>query len=237
MNTKSLGKLYDRLTPGERFRLILAASARGDEAERNRLVNAGQRLTLSMPDHAPYAQAFEELAFLVFMELLEDAARYLEAFARADEVRDVFEKDEERSAGKWEREEETEAAGDESEAQDQKKAAGSGVGVRSPWERCLDLALAAGYILRTKADGWKLFCERRTIPPFLLWEGLPGYDRLQRALKLAEEAAFVAGGFVQWLNTGRPAGEPACTAAPLTVEGMADDADKVFRQRVEWWGG
>ena len=33
MNTNGLAKLYDRLTPKERLPLILAASARGDEAE------------------------------------------------------------------------------------------------------------------------------------------------------------------------------------------------------------
>ena len=70
------------LTPEERFRLILAASGRGDEAERDRLVNAAERITLSMPDHSPFAHAFSELALLVFVEMLEDAARYNDAFAR-----------------------------------------------------------------------------------------------------------------------------------------------------------
>ena len=36
MNTNGLAKLYGQLTPKERLPLILAASARGDEAERNR---------------------------------------------------------------------------------------------------------------------------------------------------------------------------------------------------------
>src|SRR3954454_11305960 len=74
MNANSLAKNYDRLTAEERFRLILAASERGDEAERERLANAGQRIRLSMPDHVPYAEAFEDLALLTFIELAEDAA-------------------------------------------------------------------------------------------------------------------------------------------------------------------
>jgi hypothetical protein len=45
-------------------------------------------------------------------------------------------------------------------------------GKTSAWMRCLDIALAAGFVLRAKADGWKLFCERLTVPPFALWEGL-----------------------------------------------------------------
>ena len=49
-------------------------------------MNAGGRITLSMPDHAPYAHAFDELALLIFIELLEEAAGYLDAFARADDT-------------------------------------------------------------------------------------------------------------------------------------------------------
>jgi hypothetical protein len=56
-------------------------------------------------------------------------------------------------------------------------------------------------------------------------------------LKLAENAACVAEDFVHWLNTIRPAGESERTSLPLTVEGMAAEAEKVFRERVEWWGG
>jgi hypothetical protein len=129
------------------------------------------------------------------------------------------------------------AAGEESEGNADTKPAQSDTGVRSRWERHLDLACAAGFVLRTKVDGWKLFCQRLTIPPFAFWEALPGYDRLQRALKLTENAAFVAEAFVQWWNTIRPAGEPERTLPPLTVEGMAAGTEKVFRERVERWGG
>jgi hypothetical protein len=79
MNTKGLAKLYDRLTPAERLPLIIAAAERGDDAERDRLVNAAGRITLSMSDHLPYARAFDELATLIFLELLEDAGNYFDA--------------------------------------------------------------------------------------------------------------------------------------------------------------
>jgi hypothetical protein len=105
------------------------------------------------------------------------------------------------------------------------------------WQRYLDLALAAGFMLRTKAGGWKLFCERMTVPPFAVWEGLPGLDRLQRALQLAEKTAFGNEGFLRWLNAIRPAGEPERAEVPLTVEGMAAAAEELFRQSVQWWGG
>lgn len=222
MKASPLAKNYSLLTPEERFRLILAASGRGDEGERGRLTNAGGRIALSMPDHAPYAHAFNDLAFLSFIELLDEAAHYQAALAFADEVRDTIEADEESD----DRAEETDAEADE-----------EGAGQEPICFRSLDIALAAGYMLRTKANGWKLFCERLNIPPFLHWEIHPGFDRLQEVLAMAEKAAFVPEGFLRWLNRARPKGEPELTAVPLTVEGVADETEKAFRWRVQWWGG
>ena len=62
-------------------------------------------------------------------------------------------------------------------------------------------------------------------------------DRLQRALALAEKAAFTTEGFLKWLNRIRPTGEPALTEIPLTAESVAKAAAQAFRQRVEWCGG
>jgi hypothetical protein len=171
-----------------------------------------------MQDHAPYAHAFNDLDLLTFIELLEDAARYLEALARDDDGDDAFD------------DEGAEAVDGEAPAEGGRRA-------RPARVRALDLALAAGFVLRVKAEGWKLFCRRMNVPPFLLWEGLPGFDRLQRALALAEEASFVPEGLVRWLNRVRPAGEPARAEVPLTPEGIADAAAGAFRRRVEWWGG
>ena len=92
-------------------------------------------------------------------------------------------------------------------------------------------------MLRTKADAWKLFCERLNIPHLRVWELLPGFDRLKRALALTEHAAFVPEGFLRWLNRIRPAGAPQRTEIPLTAERLADAAAKLFQERVEWWGG
>lgn len=233
MNASAVARHYDRLTPEERFRLIVAAGARRDKAEQERLVNSGGRLALSMSDHAPYGHAFDELAVLVFIELVEEAARYHEVFERAEDARDIF------GVG---------AAGEESgpSGHDQQGAAlgppdpkdppedGEG---RRPWERYIDLGLAAGYVLKTKAHGWVLFCERQSIPPFALWQGLPGFDRLQSALVIAEQVAFTPEGFLRWFNEVRPEGKPEATEIPLTVEGMAKSTAAIFRRRVKWWGG
>jgi hypothetical protein len=214
MKAPPLAKNYKCLTPEERFRLIMTASGRGDEAERDRLVHASGRITLSFQDHAPYAQAFDELGLLIFMDLLNEAASYRESFAFANSLFDADEAEEE------EEEESDDAA--ETDVPDTTEEPDS--------LRALDIALASGYVLRTRAYGWKLFCERLNVPPFLLWEVLPGFDRLQRALALAEKAAFVPEGFLRWLNRGRPEGEPELTAVPITVEGVADTIAEAYRQ-------
>lgn len=220
MNANALARHYDRLTPQERFALILAAGGRGDEAEQARLVQAGERITLSMPGHAPHAQAFDELATLTFIELLDAAAFYHDSNESADDALDAF--------------------GEEGDADGEATAGAESVegGDEEPtWTRFLEVAYAAGYVLRTKADGWELFCERLHVPPFLLWRSFPGLDRLQRALALAKEAAFDRAGMLRWLNKIRPPGEPELTEIGLTVERVADANEEVFRNRVEWWGG
>ncbi len=229
MKAPPLAKNYKCLTPEERFRLILAASGRGDEAEAARLVNAGGRITLSVPDHSPYAHAFSDLALMTFIDLLEEAASYQEAFAFADSTCDI-------NADEAEEEERDEAA-EETGARADKGPVQEDADKEPVWLRALDVALAAGYMLRTKANGWKLFCERLNVPPFLLWEVLPGFKRVQRTLALTEKAAFVPEGFLRWLNRVRPKGEPELAAVPLTVEGVADDTGEAYRQRVKWWCG
>lgn len=220
MNANTLTKSYEHLTAEERFRLILAASGRGDEGERERLGAVSPRITLSMPDHAPYGHAFSELAHLFYIELLEETARYNDAWERADDDSAVDGLD----------------APDADNGTD--AAAGPGDARKRPtWQRALDLALAAGFMLKTKADGWKLFCERLNVPPFLLWKGYPGFDRLQDALDLAQQAAFTAEGFRLWWNRLRQKGEPEATAVGLTPEAIADETRRTFQVRVQWWGG
>jgi hypothetical protein len=228
MNTNPVARHYGSLTPEERFRLIVAAAARGDQAERERLTNAGQRITLSMPDHAPHGHAFNELALLVFIELLEEAARYLEALDRADDAEEAFGEEDEGEGSPPE--DEPDVTADSEPAEDY-------AGDRPAWQRSLDLALAFGFTLRTKADAWKLFCERMSVPPFVGWEYLPGFDRLQRALKVAEQAAFVPEGMVRWLNAIRPDGAPEATVEGLiSAQGHADGLERLFRECVARWG-
>jgi hypothetical protein len=91
-------------------------------------------------------------------------------------------------------------------------------------------------MLRAKAEGWKLFCERLNIPPFLYWQDLPGFDRLQRALDLAKQLAFTPEGILKWSNRIRPKGAPELTKFPLNAEDIAAETEKAFRERAQWWG-
>src|SRR5438874_440209 len=84
MNSNGLAKMYSQLTPEERFRLVLAAGARGDKTEQQRLANGDQRITVTMEDRAPYHYAFREVGTLVFMELLELVVQYVEAASLGD---------------------------------------------------------------------------------------------------------------------------------------------------------
>ena len=222
MNASALTRHYSRLTAEERFRLIVAAGARGDDAERTRLVSAAPRITLAMPDHSPFAQAFHELALLIFIELSDEAAYFTEALDAADLADFADEEAEE---------------GEAAEGEGAAELAKRGSRKRPTWQRFLDLAQAFGFLLRTKADGGKLFCERLNVPPFLVWQGLPGLDRLQRALSLAENAAFAPEGFLRWLNRTRPKGTPERTDVPFTAEGMAAATDSLFREQAAWWNG
>jgi hypothetical protein len=227
MNASAVARQYGFLTPEERFRLILAAGARGDEAEQDRLKNSARTRMFSTSDHAPYAHAFQELALLTFIELLEDAAFYHDANEWVNDAFDTFgADDDEEEAGHDTEEEEPGADTSEDDA-----------GERPRWQRSLELAYAAGFVLRTKVAGWKLFCERLNVPPFLLCEALPGFDRLQHALALAEESTFAPDDFLRWLNRTRKARGPELAAVPLTVEGVAGATEEMFRERVKWWGG
>ena len=246
MNKNSFAKQYTYLTSEERFRLIMAASGRGDETERHRLVKGGKCINLTMPDHSPYAHAFNELAYLIYIELVNDAAEYLEAFERTAQDRDLhseFELQlEELAEGEdatAERQEDSIEGQDDTEGEEDvtEEESDNDADEDPPWWPSFELGLATGFVLRTKAEGWKRFCERLNIPPWLLWQQLPGFDRLQHTLSAAEQAAFTPQGFVRWMNRTRPANTPELTASPLTADSFADAYEEAYRQRSEWWGG
>jgi hypothetical protein len=204
----------------------LAASDRGDDAERERLKNASKRITLSTVDYAPCAQAFQELALLALLTLVEEATAFDDAFER------------------WRDADTTGII-----AGIKGIPAPAGKEARTIKDRLCDDAfflqwLAQGFMLRTSAAGWKLFCDRLGISPFGLWQHLPGFDRLQRALKTAEgtpdlpAAAFTPKNMARWLNSIQSADDPEATETDLiSPEWFADSLDAAFRASVRRWGG
>ena len=75
MNTDCLAKLYDQLTPRERLPLIVAATARGDEADRARLVASAPTSLFRLPDYFGLAEGLRTLALFHVAEMLDLAAR------------------------------------------------------------------------------------------------------------------------------------------------------------------
>jgi len=219
VSAKALSNHYSQLTAEERFRLIWAASDRGDDAERDRLRNSSPRITFSTVDFSPYVDAFTELAMVVFAELVEEAAKFRDAFDHWSDG-EMFDH----------------AVGKKRKAR-RKRA-------DDVHDRCQDLFLAQGFLLKVKANGWKLFCERLGISPFGLWQYLPGFERLKRNLDAVEGThdrpgpAFSLVGMAKWLKRIRPADKPEVNEADiLTAEKCADLLEVLFRERAKWCGG
>jgi hypothetical protein len=81
---KGLGRLYDRLTPEERFRLKVLALARGDEEESERLTAACPRRDYTMYDWGFVGrwEAAQELALLAYVDVVRrlDKIKMIGAF-------------------------------------------------------------------------------------------------------------------------------------------------------------
>ena len=85
MNTNGLAKLYDRLAPMERLSLILAATARGDDAERERLASSAPMETYRLPDYHGLAEGMLFAALFHMIELLDTAALYWQVQGLVDQ--------------------------------------------------------------------------------------------------------------------------------------------------------
>ena len=87
MKKKGLGKLYDRFTPEERFRLDLEAMARGDEEESRRLVDSCPRKSYTMTDIAftDRWRVSEVITLIVCIDLAQHLSklRMISAFREA----------------------------------------------------------------------------------------------------------------------------------------------------------
>src|SRR5829696_5131449 len=77
MKKDGLGKLYDRLTPEERLRLVIEAETRGDEEESERLVRGAPRYTYTQanPAYTRRVRASQDVTWAVCLDLLPRLAR------------------------------------------------------------------------------------------------------------------------------------------------------------------
>ena len=85
---KGVGKLYDRLTPSERFRLDIEAKARGDEAESRRLVDSFPIHHYTMTDRA-FSGAWQTTGGIV-LTLCGELEKYLSRLDMIDVIRELM---------------------------------------------------------------------------------------------------------------------------------------------------
>jgi hypothetical protein len=76
MNTDRLAKYYNCFSPWERLPLIVAASARGDEVERDRLARSAPTVHFRLPNYWGLANGLRQLTMLYALEQLDRAAAY-----------------------------------------------------------------------------------------------------------------------------------------------------------------
>jgi hypothetical protein len=84
MNASGLARLYDRLTVWERIPLLIAAEAREDSVEYQRLFAASPPRTWQFSEHLRAEQAVHVLAMIYVGEQLDAAAAYFWALWQMD---------------------------------------------------------------------------------------------------------------------------------------------------------
>ena len=87
-NKKGLGKLYDRLTPEERFKLDIEAHARGDEKESRRLVDSCPIRNYNMTDWA-FSGRWQTATEIV-MAICVDLAQHMSRLNMIDALRETL---------------------------------------------------------------------------------------------------------------------------------------------------
>jgi hypothetical protein len=81
MNVDHLARHYDKLTPRERFPLIVAATARDDEIEATRLARSAPTRDYRVPDYWLFSRGLLDLAQFYLLQQVELAATFWRSFA------------------------------------------------------------------------------------------------------------------------------------------------------------
>jgi hypothetical protein len=209
MNSNNLNKLYDQLSARERLALLVAASARGDAVDRQRLQSSAPRLRLEAPHHYGLATALIEAADFHLLSLLELAASYWQWW------------------GLWG------WHGQSRQSKTVQVPGGAGEAVNASARdtegfRLYCMVRYQAFLFLTHVEGWKQFCCELSIDPVMLLECLPGWDMVTRTEVQAREQAFTPEEAAMFLLSETPlAEEPAAEEFELpqvrTVEGLAQD--------------
>ena len=217
------------LTPEERFRLILAAGGPGRRRGANATGCISETHPLSMPDYSPFCQAFAELAWHTFAELLDATGYYLERFWVSDSSL-------------------VEPAQDDapSEARRGRLRVRRGTTLSvSRSGKAPALGAYAGTGLRSRLhsqnQGGRLEAILRGFehPAVYAVPDHAGIRTVERALKLTDDGmSFKTEGMVRWMNTARRSGSPTETAKDIvSVESYRRECEACFRDRVRFWRG
>jgi hypothetical protein len=220
MSLNTLTRNYGKLTADERFALILNAAARGDDAERERLLAAAPRRTLAVAHHNPHAEAFMALSNAMLLNLLDLAAACVEAV-----ILSAYPDD---GTGR----------GKGSPGRDAARGGKGKIPPRPPGAGYLDLFRYKAFRMTVEMAGWRLFCEGRHFPPLWLWEGQLGYERMLRGLALAQQFAFTGEEALAWLNARRVEGSPELLELPeqFVPEKIAEGLEDRYREFVDHHG-
>ena len=219
MNTNDLAKLYDQLSARERLSLLVAASARADAIERQRLQSSAPRLRLQAPHHYVVGTALVEAADIHLLTLLELAASYWQWW------------------GLWG------WRGQRRQNQSVPEHGGAGSTRNARAEEAEEFRLCCmvryqAFLFVTHVEGWKQFCCELSINPDVLLEFLPGWDMVLRTEAQARERAFTREDAAMFLlgeafRTQGPTVEGLDLPQVPTVEGLAKDWHTFLDHRVE----
>ena len=160
MNLNGVARHYDQLTPLERLPLIIAATARGDEAERQRLVHSAPLRFFREGDYGELAEELQRCAFLHLLYQLDDIALCWRAAAVLEQC------------GWW--------AKTKREKRETRE-------LRDRVWNCLRLIT---YRFTARAECWKRLCADLSIDADVLLQKLPGYECVKENEGLCAKLAF-----------------------------------------------
>jgi hypothetical protein len=212
MQTHSLERLYDRLTPRERLPLIMAAHIRGDAAERNRLVESARIRTFQVPDYYPLAKALGQAGHWQMLTLLDLAGHFWQWWGLW-------------MSYAWPQ------APDEDVARRRGRRAVTGTRKRRSADADLIEEYRARGITRYYAsrfvahvDGWKQFCAELHTDPEAQLKLMISWGLVTQTEKAARRLAFSAEEADRFLRleTDPVAGDATMERAPVPIETVSD---------------